>query len=212
MIFGLTEFMRERSPFKVRAFTAAHNLLLCILSLGMYLVGAIATYELIEKHGWTGLYYVPPKDCKGLFQWAIYLFYLSKFYEFIDTAILALKKVALIDIEIHHFLARLSSCHRSSMCMDLVRNSNSYGTDSFVVEYCCACFDVLVLLCKQPWLECVVQKVHYYYANSTICMQFPNVFARILSSPNEGLSQLVITFVQSFHQSFLFWTIFKLLL
>jgi fatty acid elongase 3 len=93
MIFGLTEYMRERSPFRVRAFTAIHNLFLCLLSLGMYIAGAIATYEIIGKHRWTGLYYVPPKDCKGLFQWATYLFYLSKYYEFIDTAILALKKV-----------------------------------------------------------------------------------------------------------------------
>ncbi len=86
--------MSNREPFKVKWLTAIHNLFLCFASLGMWIAGAYGCVQIVLEDGIEELF-VPssPKKATGLIYWVLYMFYLSKFPELIDTVILVLKKV-----------------------------------------------------------------------------------------------------------------------
>ena len=100
--------MANQAPMKLRGVTAIHNLILCIGSLGMFLaglVGSIQVYQVnkkrvillthIKERGMSEVFWATEeKNRQGLQYWALYIFYLSKFYELLDTVILVLKKVA----------------------------------------------------------------------------------------------------------------------
>ncbi|KAJ2992417.1 hypothetical protein HDV02_003069 [Globomyces sp. JEL0801] len=85
--FKWTFIMRNREPMKLLYITAIHNLFLCFGSLGMFIAGGIAIYETIRLHN-------DPSDifCSihadtsvGMMPWALYIYYLSKFPELLDT-------------------------------------------------------------------------------------------------------------------------------
>jgi fatty acid elongase 3 len=75
----------------------------------MFVVGIMGSIEIYNKLGWVGLYITKPHQLDGIFHWALYVFYLSKFYELIDTMILALKKKTIIFLHwYHHAIVVLS--------------------------------------------------------------------------------------------------------
>jgi fatty acid elongase 3 len=78
--------MKTRSPIKATAFTYCHNMLLCVWSLAMVVGAFLEGYRLYADNGVEVIFC----DIKGLtymgrMNWWMYIFYISKYYELIDT-------------------------------------------------------------------------------------------------------------------------------
>ena len=95
-IWGLQAWMKRRPAFHLKEVTIYHNFFLFLLSVVMWLGMAFYVLKAFNDFG-----SVEPLLCDsndvfvnrgGLFFW-VYIFYLSKFYELLDTVLLALKKV-----------------------------------------------------------------------------------------------------------------------
>jgi hypothetical protein len=105
VITGLRVYMTNREPFKMKYVTALHSLNLCIWSLGMFIAGLVGTYEIYQKDGdIKDIFIHKTEDIprKGLLFWALYIYYLSKFPELLDTVILVLKKKKVIFLHWYH--------------------------------------------------------------------------------------------------------------
>jgi len=106
-LFSLQSYMKERKPFVLKVPTFVHNLMLTSISVVMFLGTAYgARTKYLSQGFWSGL--VCEQEAlpiKGpLFYWS-YVFYLSKFYELIDSFLLVLKKKPLIFLHVfHHFV------------------------------------------------------------------------------------------------------------
>ncbi|GAM18295.1 hypothetical protein SAMD00019534_014700, partial [Acytostelium subglobosum LB1] len=91
--------------FNLRWFSAIHNLILCVWSLVMC-VGI--TYDAFNmamntEYGINGIFCSPKSNpISGRIYYWHYLYFVSKFYEFIDTIIIVLKKKPLIFLHIWH--------------------------------------------------------------------------------------------------------------
>eukprot|EP00238_Polyblepharides_amylifera_P000779 CAMPEP_0196571222 /NCGR_PEP_ID=MMETSP1081-20130531/1400_1 /TAXON_ID=36882 /ORGANISM="Pyramimonas amylifera, Strain CCMP720" /LENGTH=266 /DNA_ID=CAMNT_0041888067 /DNA_START=95 /DNA_END=895 /DNA_ORIENTATION=+ len=103
-ILLLQALMRGRPPISLGFLSKIHNLNLCIGSLIMFMGAA---YEAYKEYNHTGsaqfLVCLPmgfqPKG--GVYFWS-YVYYLSKFYEFLDTAILVLRGKGLNFLHVFH--------------------------------------------------------------------------------------------------------------
>jgi len=106
-LFSAKTYMKERKAYTLKIATCIHNAFLTILSLTMFLGATYGAYLKYQNQGfWAGLVCEQDKDpMKGpLFYWA-YIFYLSKFYELLDSFLLAFKKKPLIFLHVyHHFI------------------------------------------------------------------------------------------------------------
>lgn len=106
-LFSLQSYMKEKKPFVLKIPTFIHNVILTTISTVMFLgvfYGAFLKYE--SQGFWAGLVCEQdPQPIKGvMFYWG-YIFYLSKFYELIDSFLLVLKKKPLIFLHVfHHFV------------------------------------------------------------------------------------------------------------
>eukprot|EP01113_Clastostelium_recurvatum_P024033 TRINITY_DN2867_c0_g1_i2.p2 TRINITY_DN2867_c0_g1~~TRINITY_DN2867_c0_g1_i2.p2 ORF type:complete len:282 (-),score=45.66 TRINITY_DN2867_c0_g1_i2:968-1813(-) len=103
-VYTLQWFMKDKQPMKLRALAIIHNL---ILSVGSLVVLLAITYY-VTPWFWRkgaedvvcdirGDYFV-----KGPVNWWMYVFYLSKVYEFLDTIILVLRKKQVIFLHVYH--------------------------------------------------------------------------------------------------------------
>ncbi|KAI8905104.1 GNS1/SUR4 family-domain-containing protein [Gorgonomyces haynaldii] len=102
-ILGLKLYMSNRPAYKIKNFTALHNLFLCGLSALMFAAGLYGAYERVQQRGIDEIFCtVDPKSDKGILTWALYIYYLSKFPELIDTVILVLKKKPVIFLHWYH--------------------------------------------------------------------------------------------------------------
>jgi len=105
--FSLQAYMKDKKPMLLNGFALVHNIFLTLLSLCMFLGSASGAFSKLMLQGLLdGL--LCEKDAqpmKGtLFYWS-YIFYLSKFYEFVDTFILVARKKPLIFLHVyHHFI------------------------------------------------------------------------------------------------------------
>lgn len=105
VVFGLKQWMNNRNPFKLTSIVAAHNFFLSGLSLCI-LVGLL--YDL------TSILHQTPHPIRQFFcdddrkipagpqVIFFYIFYLSKFYELLDTVIIVLKKRPIIFLHVYH--------------------------------------------------------------------------------------------------------------
>ncbi|EDQ87654.1 uncharacterized protein MONBRDRAFT_33213 [Monosiga brevicollis MX1] len=113
--FGLRAWMRSRTPFGgpiFKAFVVLHNATLSGGSAIMVVGCAYATYEQYRLGQYDDLVEGALCDSKHITEqnnavtnthrWWLYVFYLSKFYEMIDTFILALKKKDLTFLQMYH--------------------------------------------------------------------------------------------------------------
>eukprot|EP01114_Cavostelium_apophysatum_P019906 TRINITY_DN653_c0_g1_i1.p1 TRINITY_DN653_c0_g1~~TRINITY_DN653_c0_g1_i1.p1 ORF type:complete len:295 (+),score=60.71 TRINITY_DN653_c0_g1_i1:151-1035(+) len=106
-LFTLQVWMKNKKPFVLKSFTFVHNVILTVLSLAMFVgttYGAILKYR--AQGFWAGLVCEQEAEpIRGpLYYWS-YIFYLSKFYELIDSYLLVLKKKPLIFLHVfHHFV------------------------------------------------------------------------------------------------------------
>eukprot|EP01114_Cavostelium_apophysatum_P006853 TRINITY_DN1836_c0_g1_i1.p1 TRINITY_DN1836_c0_g1~~TRINITY_DN1836_c0_g1_i1.p1 ORF type:complete len:286 (-),score=55.47 TRINITY_DN1836_c0_g1_i1:101-958(-) len=106
-IFTIQRLMKNRERFELKGIVVVHNFFLAALSLVMFL-GFV--YNLVQ------LYLASPAPFNDFFCdserrvsthpvniW-FYIFYLSKFYELIDTIIIVLKKRPLIFLHVYHHI------------------------------------------------------------------------------------------------------------
>jgi len=106
-LVGLRAFMKDRKAFVLKNVTFVHNVILTCLSTVMFLGSAYGAYLKYQSQGFfAGLVCEQdPNPIRGpLFYWS-FIFYLSKYYEFIDSYLLVLKKKPLIFLHVfHHFV------------------------------------------------------------------------------------------------------------
>ena len=104
-IYVLTTFMKTRSQrYEILNFSRFHNVILCIWS-GIMLIGSLYNlgyHYLIKGRSIKYLISDPDLEVYHSFQFWFYIYYLSKFYEMIDTFILILKKKKLIVLHVWH--------------------------------------------------------------------------------------------------------------
>ncbi|KYQ93516.1 long chain fatty acid elongase [Tieghemostelium lacteum] len=103
VIFTLQALMKNRKEIKLHSFTVFHNLFLSSLSLVMFIGVFIPQVKYLFNTSFYNLCCVPLED--GFVSFSLYVFYLSKVYEFIDTVLLVLRKKKLIFLHVyHHFI------------------------------------------------------------------------------------------------------------
>jgi len=107
LLYGLQAFMKDRKALTLKYVTLVHNIILTCLSTVMFLGAAYGAYIKYQTQGFfAGLVCEQePQPIHGwLFYWS-YIFYLSKYYEFVDSFLLVLKKKPLIFLHVfHHFV------------------------------------------------------------------------------------------------------------
>eukprot|EP00762_Andalucia_godoyi_P004770 ANDGO_03547.mRNA.1 Putative elongation of fatty acids protein DDB_G0272012 len=117
-VFALQLVMKTCSvrPFQLQWFSGLHNMILCVWSAIMMVGTLFEMYNLyvadengIRSSGYSSRmerlfcrsFSEPPRQTARLQYWA-YVYYLSKFYELIDTVIMVLKKKKLIFLHVYH--------------------------------------------------------------------------------------------------------------
>ena len=86
--------MLNFKPFDLKGALAIHNLILTVWSLAMFLESVVDIYLLYEEKGLEGIYCPKaPSELKGRLYYGLYIYYISKFYELLDTVFKVLKKV-----------------------------------------------------------------------------------------------------------------------
>lgn len=111
LIFSLRRFMRDRPPVKLRSLTVVHNVFLCALSLAMG-VGVLSEVVKVfaanatpsNPFAGTNAVLCDPTGASmtGRMGWWMYVFYVSKYYELLDTVIMVLKKRPLNFLHVYH--------------------------------------------------------------------------------------------------------------
>lgn len=106
-LFLLQAWMKDRKAYVIKEFTFVHNVILTLLSTTMFVGTAYGAYLKYQSQGFfEGLVCEQESHpIRGpLFYWS-YIFYLSKFYELVDSYLLVLKKKPLIFLHVfHHFV------------------------------------------------------------------------------------------------------------
>jgi len=103
-LYSLQNYMKDKKPLTLKIPSLIHNLFLSILSLMMFVGASYGAYQKYSASGfWAGLICEQDRDpIKGpLFYWS-YIFYLSKFYELLDSYLLVLKKKPLLFLHVFH--------------------------------------------------------------------------------------------------------------
>ncbi|KAI8846894.1 GNS1/SUR4 family-domain-containing protein [Chytridium lagenaria] len=102
-IIGLRMYMSGREPFKLTGITAAHNMILCLWSLAMFLGTITEIAKIAYTRGIDEVFCTTEAaNVQGPLYYTMYIYYISKFYELLDTVILVLKKKPLIFLHWYH--------------------------------------------------------------------------------------------------------------
>jgi fatty acid elongase 3 len=109
VIFALQKIVKK--PMNLKWVEVVHNSFLILLSFSMCSGAVLGMYERIQSEGLSdGLLCgqrTPDKIWDGTAGFWTYIFYLSKYYELIDTVILCLKKKTLITLHVWHHTSML---------------------------------------------------------------------------------------------------------
>jgi len=108
-IFGIRQFMKNRKRVELKGIVVFHNFFLCAWSFAMlvglgYEMVKIATAAAAEGKGLTLSLLCDPEKVmsSGMVEWWFFIFYISKFYELLDTVIIVLKKNPIIFLHVYH--------------------------------------------------------------------------------------------------------------
>jgi hypothetical protein len=110
LIFFLYKWMEKRNAMKLNIILGIHNLFLCLLSIVMF-VGFLRGIVLIyQEDGLLSLYCgSSTKNNEIMLYWAS-IFYLSKYYELLDTVFVILRKKQLTLLHVWHHFSVLYAC------------------------------------------------------------------------------------------------------
>ncbi|KAI8907732.1 ELO family [Powellomyces hirtus] len=102
-ILILKRYMRDRAAFTLRKATALHNLFLCLTSFFIFAGVIRYTHARAQTRGIDEVFCTTDTtSLSGPLTWFLYIYYLSKFYELLDTVILVLKKKPVIFLHWYH--------------------------------------------------------------------------------------------------------------
>lgn len=108
VFFGVRLMKLVKKPIKLPQFAIVHNLFLCLLSVAMVCGALYEAYLLWDSNGrQLSEIICDPRGItlNGRLNFWMYIFYLSKFYEFIDTFLIILSKRTPIVLHwYHHFI------------------------------------------------------------------------------------------------------------
>jgi len=111
MVFALPSIMKNREPMKLQSLMVVHNYFLSYLSCVMLFAVLREVFQLWRVSGIEGIMCDSGhQHIKTDVYFWYFVFYLSKMYEFIDTAILILRKKPLIFLHVYHHVITLLLC------------------------------------------------------------------------------------------------------
>jgi hypothetical protein len=89
-----------------------HNAILCLLSLAMFLGAGYESWKRSKVDGFEWMFCERPgkKAVAGVYYWS-YIYYLSKFLEFIDTVFKVLKRKPLDFLHVYHHSVVATMCY-----------------------------------------------------------------------------------------------------
>mmetsp|Transcript_3698 Transcript_3698/g.6635 ORF Transcript_3698/g.6635 Transcript_3698/m.6635 type:complete len:268 (+) Transcript_3698:197-1000(+) len=102
-IFSLQRIMRDREAFKLHKIAYVHNIFLLALSIAMCAGSLLELTLLVKNQGFFCI--ICDREniaMKGRLGIWMYVFYLSKYYELLDTVIMVLKKRPLNFLHVYH--------------------------------------------------------------------------------------------------------------
>jgi len=106
MVYSLSRWMKGRRAFSLDLPLAIHNVFLSLFSLVMFLGMVIPVAVAIFKHGFlTAICDSENRIQVGTQVFMTWMFYVSKYYEFLDTVFIILKKKPLIFLHVYHHAA-----------------------------------------------------------------------------------------------------------
>jgi len=106
LIYLIVVFMKNRKPFELKLVSTIHNINMIIISFVMWVGVLYAAYDLAKREGVVSLLCErQPNAVNGRIGFWIYIFYASKYYEFGDTIIMALRKKPIIFLHLFHHTA-----------------------------------------------------------------------------------------------------------
>ncbi|PHJ18133.1 gns1 sur4 family protein [Cystoisospora suis] len=109
VVYGLQWYMRDRRPYKMKAFCFVWNICLSVLSFLGFFIILLTQPELIPRAIYPETQFLPPVRA------VICLFTLTKALEFGDTIILVLKKKPLVFLHLYHHLTVALYCWHAQL-------------------------------------------------------------------------------------------------
>jgi len=146
------DLMQNKNKFELKGIVPLHNAILCIWSVAM-VVGITKELLSIAVHGGQEgnfiTFFCDPERrlAKGKQVWWFYIFFLSKYYELLDTVIIVLKKRPLIFLHVYH--------HCITLVLTFVMLQNNTGAQWLAITA----------------NACVHIPMYFYYAMSSIGYQ-----------------------------------------
>jgi len=106
LIYLIVVLMKNRKPFELKSLSTIHNINMIIISFVMWVGILHAAYDLAQREGTVSLFCeLKPNAVNGRIGFWVYIFYISKYYEFADTIIMALRKKPIIFLHLFHHTA-----------------------------------------------------------------------------------------------------------
>lgn len=104
VIFALHRIMKTRARIEARILTAIHNFIMFFISLVCFVGMVYGILKQAYYHGGESLFCDSKNVAsgRGTLTFWMYIFYLSKFYELLDTVFLAIRKSTLRFLHIYH--------------------------------------------------------------------------------------------------------------
>jgi len=101
-IFAIQRIMKDKKPWNLKYFSAIHNFNMVVISVVMAVGVGRHIRRIYSRYGMTAAYCgVNDEEDSEIAFWSN-VFYLSKYYEYLDTVILALKKKELSLLHVFH--------------------------------------------------------------------------------------------------------------
>jgi len=109
-LYVLQQWMKDKKPFTLKYISAAHNLIMTLVSLWLALGIGYQMLKTYRNYGLYASYCGVNREWDNQLGFWVNWFYLSKYYEFVDTIILVLKKRELGRLHvIHHSITGIIS-------------------------------------------------------------------------------------------------------
>eukprot|EP00033_Pygsuia_biforma_P000180 GCRY01000229.1.p1 GENE.GCRY01000229.1~~GCRY01000229.1.p1 ORF type:complete len:319 (+),score=41.51 GCRY01000229.1:137-958(+) len=106
-VFSLKKFMENRKPFELKWASTIHNFNLFVISIVTVFGSLYQANQLLEKNAFSLSHvFCEEKSVGNPVQGAMgfwcFVFYLTKYYELVDTVLLALRKKPLLKLHLYH--------------------------------------------------------------------------------------------------------------